>query len=174
MNALRSELIIEFLRRSYFAADGLWFVICQQELGYDEAMRLDELVWKVMPKIQARKARELLGLDGDPLSDLASALAVKFAAEDYGYVAKPSPPGTLRLVVDHCPWKAAIEKSGREAVLPDICRRICHPEMRTWGEEFSMDISFEMEADGCHGDAPCSFLFRHQGSVTAERGPSPG
>jgi hypothetical protein len=174
VNALRSELIIEFLRRSYFAADGLWFVICQQELGYDEAMRLDELVWKVMPKIQARKAREVLALEGDPLSDLASGLALKFAAEDYGYLAKPSPPGSLRLVVDHCPWKAAIRNAGREAIMPDICSRICHPEMRIWGEEFSMEISFEMEADGCNGDEPCSFLFRHPGGSTAEREASPG
>lgn len=164
MNTLRSELIIEFLRRSYFAVDGLWFVVCEEALGYDEAMRLDELVWKVMPKIQARKARELLALDGDPLSDLASGLALKFAAEDYGYLARPSPPGTLRLCVDHCPWKAAIQKAGRDQIMPDICSRICHPEMTTWGKMFSEDITFEMETRGCDGEAPCAFLYRHNGA----------
>ena len=65
--------IIAMLRRSYLAVDGLWFVMCEQRLGFQAALELDGDVWKVMPKIQARRAREVLGLAGNSAASFASA-----------------------------------------------------------------------------------------------------
>ena len=52
---------VEFLRRSFFTVDGLWFVNLEKDLGFDEALDLDRRVWESMAKVQARKARELCG-----------------------------------------------------------------------------------------------------------------
>jgi len=55
--------IADFLRRSYFVVDGLWFIMAEQERGFDEAMDLDEAVWGVMSKVQARRAKEVLRIE---------------------------------------------------------------------------------------------------------------
>lgn len=44
----------EYFRRSYRAVDGLWFMMIEKKHGFDEALELDEAVWRVLPKIQAR------------------------------------------------------------------------------------------------------------------------
>ncbi|MCL6630296.1 MAG: DUF6125 family protein, partial [Armatimonadetes bacterium] len=79
------KAIIQYLRRSYFAADGLWFTKLEEEHSYDDALRIDELVWEVLPKIQARKAKELLNIECGSLPDLLRALELKFVAERYKY-----------------------------------------------------------------------------------------
>ena len=59
--------IADFLRRSYFVVDGLWFVKTEEKRGFDEAMQLDEAVWEIMSKVQARKAKSLLAIKNGSL-----------------------------------------------------------------------------------------------------------
>ncbi|BCW97329.1 MAG: hypothetical protein KatS3mg024_0156 [Armatimonadota bacterium] len=128
-------MLWEFVRRSYLAADGLWFLRCEEELGYGEALRLDELVWRTMPRLQARWARELLGLEGSGLEPLSQALGLKLTAEGHSF--ETSLTGTeLWIEVTECPWLEAIRRSGRESIAADICGRICEPEMGLWAEQF--------------------------------------
>ena len=44
----------EYLHRCYTAVDGLWFVKVEERYGFNTALDIDEEVWKVIPKIQAR------------------------------------------------------------------------------------------------------------------------
>ncbi|MEJ5296776.1 MAG: DUF6125 family protein [Armatimonadota bacterium] len=128
-------MLWEFVRRSYLAADGLWFLRCEEELGYGEALRLDELVWRTMPRLQARRARELLGLDGNGLEPLLQALGLKLTAEGHRFRSSLT-DGELCIEVTECPWLEAIRRSGRDAIAGDICGRICEPEMGLWAEQF--------------------------------------
>ncbi len=59
-----NQALVEYLRRSYTAVDGLWFVMVEEAHDFDHALALDERVWQILPKIQARKAREVLGITG--------------------------------------------------------------------------------------------------------------
>jgi len=63
------RVITEYLRRSYSAVDGLWFMMVEKEFSFDDALKIDESVWGVLPKIQSRKAKELLCLEGKGLAD---------------------------------------------------------------------------------------------------------
>ncbi len=140
-----AQRLWEFIRRSYIAADGLWFLKCEEELGFGEALRLDELVWRTMPRIQARRAREMLGLEGNGLAQLSEALGLKLSAEGHRF-RRSLADGELRVRVTECPWLQAIRRSGRDSIAPDICGRICEPEMGLWAEQF-----------GCQG---CIFTCR--------------
>ncbi len=53
---------IEYFNRSYKTVDGLWFVKCEERYGFDVALDMDDAVWQVIPKIQARKIKEFTGL----------------------------------------------------------------------------------------------------------------
>ena len=61
MTKLSSQQVAEYFSRSYRAVDGLWFMKVEEKLGFDAALELDNEVWKVMPKIQARMIKQFLG-----------------------------------------------------------------------------------------------------------------
>jgi hypothetical protein len=54
MTKLSSQQVAEYFNRSYKAVDGLWFMKVEEKYEFDVALELDNEVWKVMPKIQAR------------------------------------------------------------------------------------------------------------------------
>jgi len=153
--------LVEMLRRSYLACDGLWFVKAEERYGLAAAFDLDDAVWEVMPKLQARKARELLGVEGDSLADLARCYALKFTAEGYEITITERDAG-MEIAVTSCPWRAALQRAERAHLGPDIARRICTTEGLGWAREFGDDISFELAASMCAGAKACRFLFRRR------------
>ena len=159
MPAFDDKAVIEFLRRSYFAVDGLWFLRAEEACGYKDALRLDEEVWEVMPKVQARKARELLGIQGGSLADLALGLRLRFAAEGCEHRVVERTDDILKIDLPACPWLAGLRKSGRESIAPDICERICTRDYAGWAAEFSKDIEFHFEGNLSEGAPACRFVF---------------
>ncbi|MGD9496723.1 MAG: DUF6125 family protein [Armatimonadota bacterium] len=160
------EQIIAMLRRSYFAVDGLWFVMVEKELGLERALELDERVWRVMPKIQARKARELLcAADAGPAT-MARCMALKFAAEGHAWRVGAVSPQQAEIVVTRCPWREVLESAQRTHLGPQIADRICAAEGATWAAEFGDDIEFEMAEAICRGDGQCRFVFRRIDQTT--------
>lgn len=159
MPAFDDKALIEFLRRSYFVTDGLWFVRAEAEHGFDETMRLDEQVWDVVPKIQARKAIELLGVAGDSIPDMVLCLELKFAAEGHGYRVVESMPERAVVEVMECPWLSALRKSGRDRLAEEICNRICAREATVWASQFSSDIRVEFDCRVPFGGSCCRLVF---------------
>ena len=155
-----SDLILEMLRRSYFAADGLWFVLLEEEEGLERALEIDERVWRVMPKLQARKARELLGCTGNTLTDLVHCLALKFAAEGHEYHVHEPDDAKACVVIEQCPWRELLESAGRTHLGPEIADRICAAEATGWAAEFGADIEAELTEAICRGDERCQVIFR--------------
>lgn len=154
------RLLVEMLRRSYLACDGLWFVKAEEHYGLAAAFELDAAVWQVMAKLQARKARELLGADGPPLSDLARCYALKLTAEGYGFAIDQSADEATITVVS-CPWRQALVRAQRTHLGPEIARRICTSEGQGWAREFGPDISFDLTTSMCAGHEACCLVFRH-------------
>jgi hypothetical protein len=154
------RIIADYLRRSYFAADGLWFVKAEERLGFDEALRLDVEVWRVLAKIQARKARELLGIEGRSLGDLVAALRLKFAAEGYDFAAAGQTPGRAEIEITVCPWVELLRKSGREHLAARVADAICPEDFSAWAREFDAEITVSFAGRICDGGAACRVMFK--------------
>lgn len=154
--------IADFLRKSYFVVDGLWFVKTEEKHGFDEAMDMDEAVWEVMSKVQARKARSLLQITGDSLEDLARAFSLKLAAEGHDFNVETT-ENEVKLTINICPWYEVLRSSDRTHIARAIADRICLREFSGWAREFSPDIQFEIqgrlcvESDQCE---QCRMVFR--------------
>lgn len=152
--------IADFLRRSYFAVDGLWFVKTEEAHGFEEAIDLDEAVWEVMAKVQARKAKALLGIDVGTLADLGRAFQLKLASEGHDYEAQSSDK-EVRITVRTCPWFEILKSSGRTHVAEVIADRICAREYAGWAREFGQDIEVAFEHRLCvEACDACSIVFR--------------
>jgi hypothetical protein len=153
------KIISEYLRRSYFAVDGLWFMVAEEELSFDKAMELDIKVWKILPKIQARKVKEILGIDGRGLDDFLKAIEVKLEAEEYNYTKDRLDSNRAKITVNKCPWYEILKKAKREHIAPRIADDICSLEFRVWLSEFDDNANFKIISSCCKGDSSCVMDF---------------
>ena len=156
---VEQKVVNEYLKRSYFALDGLWFMMIEEEFSFDKALEIDESVWRVLPKIQARKVKQLLGLEGIGLADFSRAIEVKLEAEGYDYE-KEQGINRVQIIIHECPWYAILKKANREHLALRIADAICSLEFQVWLKEFGEQLEFRVESRLCTGDPVCLLDFR--------------
>jgi hypothetical protein len=154
------RIITEYLRRSYFAVDGLWFMMIEKQFSFDKALELDAEVWSILPKIQARKVKELLSLEGKGLSDFTQAIKVKLEAEEYDYEIEIEGDDHIQIKMRSCPWFEILKKAKRENLASKISDTICLTEFGVWLKEFDLNMNISTPARFCDGDDVCVWDFR--------------
>jgi len=158
-------ILIEYLRRAYHAVDGLWFMMVEQASGFDEALELDRRVWEVLAKIEARKARELMGCAGNSAEELARCFGLKLKADGQEFEADASDDG-VRFALRGCAWLGLLRKGGRAHLALRIGQTICMTEGRVWCAEFGGEYVFEIPEMGCaarSGSDGCQMRFARNG-----------
>lgn len=155
----REETLREYLKRSYFAVDGLWFMKVEERSGFDAALEIDVAVWEVLAKIQARKTRQLLGIEGEGVSDLVDGLELKFSAEGYEYEIREKEEHCARVHLKRCPWLVLLRKSGRQHLADEVGGVICGAEFGAWAREFNNKIEFDLGERMCGGSPYCLLSF---------------
>jgi len=159
-SSMEQRIISEYLKRSYFALDGLWFMMIEEESSFDKALEIDEKVWSVLPKIQARKAKELLGIEGAGLANFLRAVKVKLEAEEYNYEEREPGADHVQIVIHECPWHVILRRANREHLAARIADAICSLEFRVWIKEFGEHLKFGIKSRRCTGDPVCLLDFR--------------
>ncbi len=156
---LTPEQIAEYFHRSYTAVDGLWFVKVEEREDFETALDLDEGVWEIMPKIQARKLKQLTGLT-EGLDALCECLSTKLAIEGFEFTVEKATDGrSFDLILSNCPWHELLKKAGREHLSEPIGNRICQVEYAAWAAEFGADILYQRRNGLCRGSATCTLRF---------------
>jgi len=167
MANLTDKQIIEYLHRSYGALDGLWFMAAEQRFDFETALVLDLEVWKVLPKIQARKLKQLLGAAGG-LDDLCRCLSEKLRIDGFDFSVEDS--GDRRgftLLIHRCPWYDLMVKSNRTALAGRVGQCICPAEYSAWAAEFGGNITFRLAEPLCQVAGPCRLRFEKDSGPTS-------
>lgn len=161
MTELTDEQKGEYFRRSYTALDGLWFVKAEEKYGFEAALELDEAVWRILPKIQARMIKAMLNLEGG-LDDLEEAIRTRLSLEGFEFETRKDEYGFL-VIVSRCPWHDLMVKSDREHLSESVGDLICGLENSVWSSEFGRaefeEIGFEREDRICQGKERCVMRF---------------
>jgi hypothetical protein len=155
MTTLNSQQIAEYFSRSYTTADGLWFMKVEEKYGFDAALEVDDEVWKVLPKIQARLIKKFLDLKEGP-DDLLEALKAKLELEGFKFTAEKTANG-FQISVTDCPWHNLMIKSGREHLAEKVGKKICGTEYGVWVSELAKDMTFTLRSQKC-GKSDCCLL----------------
>jgi hypothetical protein len=156
MKPLTDQQIAEYFQRSFTAVDGLWFMKVEEKLGFDAALEIDNEVWKVLPKIQARKMKSLLNASDD-IDGLYECFACRLQIEGFAFETRKDAQG-FTFVVKSCPWHNQMIKSGREHLSGKIGSTICRTDYGTWAREFG-NVSFDLQEQLCTGGTQCSLRF---------------
>jgi len=157
MLELSDRQVADFFRRSYTAIDGLWFMKAEEKQGFEAALDLDDEVWKVFPKIQARMLKDMCkaanGIEG-----LRECFTTKLAIEGFGFDVEALNSG-FRVNISRCPWHDSMVKSNREALSGKVGTRICGTEYSIWAAEFGKTIRFDRKSEICTGSKRCMLEF---------------
>jgi hypothetical protein len=140
MDSLTDRQVAEYFHRSYKAVDGLWFMKVEEKYGFDAALEIDKEVWKVMPKIQARMIKSMLGI-GEGEVALLESLKAKLSLEGFKFKLEQEEKG-FRIRISDCPWHNLMVKSGREKFSGMVGTTICNVEYSVWVSEFDENIQF--------------------------------
>ena len=155
MPTLNPQQIAEYFNRSYTTADGLWFIKVEQKYGFDAALEVDDEVWKVLPKIQARLIKKFLNLKAGP-DALLEGLKAKLELEGFKFTAEKITNG-FQISVTDCPWHNLMIKSGREHLAEKVGKKICSTEYQVWVSELAAKMKFTLRSQKC-GKAECCIL----------------
>jgi len=156
---LTDKQMIEYLHRSYTAVDGLWFMKTEDAYDFETALGIDEKVWKIMPKIQARKLKELTGLSSG-LDDLYECFKLKLLLDRIAFRADREAVGSgFTITITECHWLELLRNSQREHLAERVGSCICTAEYATWAQEFGPDIRFAMQSQLCKNDKSCVVRF---------------
>lgn len=126
------EELLKWLRDTYFALDGLWFLVVEEERGLNEAVRLDFKVWERLALILAKRIKRKFNLP-DRVDQALSSLSlffniegwkVNFAFEERGFK------------VEGCPWWGYLIKVGRKHVAERVCPKVCELIFNSWVKVF--------------------------------------
>lgn len=160
MTDLSLQQVADYFNRSYKAVDGLWFMKIEEKYGFDSALELDNEVWKVIPKIQARMIKSFLGLEKSSTALLKS-LITKLELEGFKFIVKKKENG-FRITITNCPWYNLMLKSGRENLAKLVGKTICTSEYQVWVSEFGKDIEFKLISQKCDKSESCIMDFERE------------
>ena len=147
--------------RCFTAVDGLWFMKLEERYGFDTALEIDNDVWKVMPKIQARMLKSM-GKPGNGIEALLDCFTFKLRVEGFTFeTEKMENKRGFRVIIEKCPWHDMLVNAGRENVSAKIGTTICNTDGSAWASEFGDDIKFEIESQLCSGSKLCIMKFSH-------------
>jgi hypothetical protein len=150
----------EYLRRSYSAVDGLWFMKVEEIYGFDVALDIDNEVWKVLPKIQARMLKSFANIESG-LEALLACITVKLTLDGFKFkTERDDDKQGFRVIIEQCPWFDLLAKSGRGHLFGKIGDKICNTEYAAWAAEFGADISFELQEQICGSSHSCVLRFK--------------
>jgi hypothetical protein len=166
---LSESQIADYFRRSYTAADGLWFLKVEEKYGFQTALQIDEEVWKILPKIQARMIKDMAGLKSG-IDDLFLGMSIRLQLEGFSFKGERE-EGGFSILVSRCPWHDLMIRSGREHLSGQVGEFICQVENSAWATEFG-DIGFQRTSQICRGDAICRLRFTEALSPQAPPGSS--
>lgn len=159
MIELTDQQKAEYFHRSYTSVDGLWFMKMEERYGFDAALEVDDAVWAVMPKIQARKLRSLTGLESG-IDALFECFTTKLTIEGFDFQASRDSAGGITIATARCPWVDLLAKSGRQHLAGKIGHRICDTEYAVWAKEFGPGIVAEFGERICDGCSRCVVRFK--------------
>ncbi len=162
MIELTDKQIAEYFHRSYTAADGLWFIKVEEKYGFEQALEIDNEVWKVLPKIQARFLKST-GKMEKGIDALFRCLSTKLSIDGFNFRGEKIINGNgFKIIIGECPWHNLMVKSGRGELSGKVGTRICNTEYSVWVSEFDDNISYELQSQICRGSEFCILQFSHR------------
>jgi hypothetical protein len=107
--------------------DGVWFTCVEKAVGFEKAYEIDDEVWKIYSRKEAKRLRSFFGFTTPNVSNIENVIRYSLFAQslEFDLIVKQKSPLILHMLVKTCKTIVGMEKMGRSADQIDhICRGI--------------------------------------------------
>jgi len=121
LNKLPKETLLKLIQmysRNWLTVDGLWFSGVEEKFGIEEALDLDIRMWRIGSRIEAKRIRDLLGLERGGIESILKAIHFMSWAACFGYRVEEDRDRAV-WTCTHCPPQVNRAKAG----LPEFACR---------------------------------------------------
>jgi len=133
--------------RNMWAVDGLYYLGIEKKWDAESATKIDQDVWKVMGKIEARRIKKLFGIDGDDIESMIQALRYSgwtLDLEDKEIIVEKN-----RAIVRNS--KCRVQNTRISKGLDEFgCKPVRHGFLQSFVKEFNPEI--ELKCNVCPPD----------------------
>lgn len=137
------EKLIDLLfihMRNRWAVDGLYFLGIEEKFGNESATEIDAKVWEIMGKIEARRLKEILGIEDDDISTMVEALRTSSWSLDLEE--KEIILDKNRALFRNS--KCRIQKTRKKKGLEEFpCKKVRWGYLKSFAKEFNQKIAVE-------------------------------
>jgi hypothetical protein len=140
LSKLQKEKIPEFIflhLRNLWAVDGLYFLGIEETFGTDAATKIDERVWELMGKIEARKLKEFFGINKTDIPSMMNALLYSSWALDLEDKEVTIEKERAMIKNIHCRVQNTRMKKGLKEF---GCKQVRWGFLKAFAKEFNPDI----------------------------------
>ena len=119
---------IEKLQKLYGALgqvlDGLWFTVLEKAVGFEKAYEVDDEVWRVYSRKEAKRLRSHFGFTTPGVEDIKNVLRYSLFAQSLEFELEvvQNSPLVIRLIISSCKTYSGMVKIGRPE---DQAQKIC-------------------------------------------------
>lgn len=137
---MEKEKLIDLLflhLRNYWAVDGLYFLGIEEKFGTEWATKIDKNVWEVMGKIEARRIKKEIGIDGKDIPTIIKALRLSGWALDLEYKEVEVEKNIAVVKNTNCRVQNTRIKKGLEEF---PCKDVRWGFLKSFVKEFNLDV----------------------------------
>ncbi|TFF86036.1 MAG: hypothetical protein EU517_01000 [Promethearchaeota archaeon] len=148
-----------YFERNFRTLDGLWVVETQKELGWEQTLQLDKLVWQELYKIMFRRVIKHFKIRENSLNDLVEILSFIWNCEDNTHEIKRIDKNKVIMKITKCPYIESMKRNPeRRAYIPSVCEKMCSNYLIPVIKDFNAKITVSKRSSIGLGAVSCDFI----------------
>ncbi len=160
-----------FFGKSFFTLDGLWMIETEEMTNWENALKIDVIVWIKLLKVVIRRLKKYLQLEQNDLRNFLDILTFRWSIEGWEYKVLQHEDGKVQIIVDQCPYQAAMSRNPeRIEKQPLICKEMCIPFYKSVVNEYNEKITLNRTTFKGLGDNCCDFTLFLEGETLVKSG----
>jgi len=158
-------VMLQVMVDNYRSVDGLWFQFVEQQFGTERAVELDEAVWQVLGKIEARRVKKAFNLTDEGIPAILKALQLSPSMAAFGPsdAEQPSAKQVRFSITDCLSQKQRLQK-GQE-MFP--CQGVQQSYLTSFAAQFEPRVAVQClkcPPDNYQEDLWCQWMFEVKGN----------
>ena len=107
--------------------DGIWFTCVEKAVGFEKAYEIDDEVWRIYSRKEAKRLRSFFGFQIPTVSDIEKVLRYSLFAQslEFDLIIANESPLLLHMLVKNCKTIVGMQNIGRpDEQIEKICKGI--------------------------------------------------
>lgn len=151
-----------YFERNFRTLDGLWAIETEKEIGWENTLQLDTLVWQDLYKIMFRRVIKRLKIQNNSLNSIVEILSFIWNCEGNFHEIQVINETQVILKITKCPYIDMMERNPeRRNYIPSICEKMCSNYLTPVINDFNPRVNISKRSSIGMGAVSCDFILEY-------------